>query len=283
MKSLTPFGVSEFVPNEAVRHNALTRQISDQFETAGFSPIRTPVVEYFDTLSVGLDPRLASQSIRFFDTAGHMMILRPDHTTPIARMVASRLSHSPTPLQLYYVAPVFRNPIGDDLTPFELFQAGVEWIGAASPATDARLIALCVSVLESLGFKGIGVDIGHPAFSAGIPESERAALIRKDYVRLGYLPERGSNDIAKRVPDLAALDEELSLLGLNNRVRYNTGLIQEFNYYTGAHFEVYADGVRQMIACGGRYDQLVAKFGFDSPAVGFALNLNVIQEALAQC
>lgn len=281
MNLFTPFGVSEFLPDEALRHNKLTQQISKYFEIAGFSPIRTPVVEYFDALAPGLDPQLVSQSIRFFDTSGHLMILRPDHTTPIARMVASRLSDTPVPLQLYYVAPVFRNTTTD--SPMELFQAGVEWIGATGPHADAQLIQQCVQLLSQLGFTDLGVDIGHPALADGLSTSDRDALVHHDYVRLGRLPERGTIDVARHIPELVALETELRTLNIHETVRYNTGLIREFDYYTGPHFEVYAKGIRQMVACGGRYDRLISKFGYDCPAVGFALNLSLIQEALAQC
>jgi len=282
MNLFTPFGVSEFLPEEAARHNQLTQQISQFFESEGFLPIRTPVVEYFDALSKGLDPQLVAQSIRFFDSSGHLMILRPDHTTPIARMVASRLSDRPGPFQFYYISPVFRNTHAED-TPMELFQAGVEWIGTSSPQSDAQVIRHCVELLRTTGFKEIRVDIGHPALAAGLKDADRDALIRNDYVRLGRLPERGPIAVAAHIPELVALDTELQALNLGDVIRYNTGLIREFDYYTGPHFEVYAQGIRQMVACGGRYDRLISKFGHDCPAVGFALNLSLIQEALAQC
>ncbi|NDC82220.1 hypothetical protein EB093_00945 [bacterium] len=281
MKRFTPTGVAEWLPDEAIRHNSLTRSVSDSLEAAGFSPIRTPVIDYFDALSVGLDPKLVSRSIRFFDSNGHLMILRPDHTTPIARMVANRLSNNDD-LKLYYVAPVFRTPSDSDQQ-LEVFQAGVEWIGPQSASSDAHLIHLCRSILGKLGFSDVGIDIGHPSFSSGFTDAERTALIQKDYVALGYIPPRGGLEIAESIPDLCQLHNELAHYNLESAVTYNPGLISEFDYYTGPHFEVYVPGIRQMVASGGRYDRLIAKFGYDVPAVGFAINISLIQERLAQC
>ncbi|NBV41680.1 hypothetical protein EBR96_02785 [bacterium] len=281
MKSLTPFGVSEFIPEEALRHNALNRQISDYFESNGFVPIRTPVVEYFDTLALGLDPALSERAIRFFDASGALMILRPDHTTPIARLVANRLTEAPLPLKLYYLSPVFRNPLQGELSPLELFQAGIEWIGTPDLNADAAVMAHCIHLLNELGFSELGIDVGHPAFADDYSESEKQFLIAKDYVQLGRIPARGGRELVGHIPDLAELDTQLSALEISGLVTYNTGQISAFNYYTGPNFEVYAKGCRQMVARGGRYDRLLSKFGYDCPAVGFALNLNVIQEALA--
>lgn len=280
MKHFTPAGVQEWLPDDAVRHTMMTRSVTDVFESGGFSPIRTPVVEYFDALSPGLDPNLISRSIRFFDSSGHLMILRPDHTTPIARLVANRMTDRDY-VKVYYVAPVFRTP--SDSEQMELFQAGVEWIGSTSPATDAELIQLCCTVLNELGFTDLGIDIGHPDFSRSMTADQRRSLIRHDYVSLGFIPDRGGIDVASHIPDLVALDTALRALGLTVAVNYNSGMISEFNYYTGAHFEIYVPGIRQVVASGGRYDHLMAKFGHNSPAVGFAINLNSIQESLAKC
>ncbi len=276
MKTLTPSGVSEFTPTEAIRFTQLTQSIVTEFNDHGFTPIRTPVVEYFDSLEPGLTPYLIDQSVRFFDTAGNLMILRPDHTTPIARLVANRIPVQDRPLKVYYEAPVFRKKSGDQADTIELFQAGIEWIGAVGGKPDADVIRLCVQTLAKIGIHNPIIDIGHPALSHGLSESDRTALIKKDYVALGHLPRRGGPNDIDHVPDLLSLNTHLTQSPPAATIRYNTGLIHEFNYYTGPHFEVYAPGFRQMIACGGRYDHLMGRFGSDCPAVGFALNLNVI-------
>lgn len=276
MKTLTPSGVSEFTPAEAVRFTQLTQPIISEFKTHGFEPIRTPVVEYFDSLEPGLTPHMIEQSVRFFDSAGHLMILRPDHTTPIARLVANRIPVQDRPIKVFYEAPVFRKKSGEHADTIELFQAGIEWIGATGAQTDADVIQLCIQTLAAIGIHHPVVDIGHPELSRHVTEAERSALIQKDYVALGYLPQRGDVSAVQSVPELNALDAHLTHLAPSATIRYNMGLIHEFSYYTGPHFEVYAPGFRQMIACGGRYDQLMGRFGSACPAVGFALNLNVI-------
>jgi ATP phosphoribosyltransferase regulatory subunit len=60
------------------------------------------------------------------------------------------------------------------------------------------------------------------------------------------------------------------------------GLIGRHNYYTGAVFEVYAAGLGFTVANGGRYDNLLKRFGQDLPATGFAIYLERLLSVLPE-
>lgn len=60
------------------------------------------------------------------------------------------------------------------------------------------------------------------------------------------------------------------------------GLIGRHNYYTGAVFEVYAAGLGFTVANGGRYDNLLERFGQDLPATGFAIYLERLLSVLPE-
>lgn len=47
-------------------------------------------------------------------------------------------------------------------------------------------------------------------------------------------------------------------------------------YYTGLRFRVYDRDSRRLLAQGGRYDALYARFGFDAPAVGFTVTVDEV-------
>ena len=55
----------------------------------------------------------------------------------------------------------------------------------------------------------------------------------------------------------------------------------DLGYYTGAIFEVYAPGLGQPLGGGGRYDELLGRFGRPLPAAGFGLSVDRLHEALA--
>ncbi len=56
--------------------------------------------------------------------------------------------------------------------------------------------------------------------------------------------------------------------------------VRGFAYYTGTIFHVYAPGPGEAIGAGGRYDELLARFGTPMPAMGFAFDLDSLEWAL---
>jgi ATP phosphoribosyltransferase regulatory subunit len=77
----------------------------------------------------------------------------------------------------------------------------------------------------------------------------------------------------RRLYDL--LDEDVA-----RRLIFDLGLVRQLGYYTGAVFEVYDPALGAPIGRGGRYDDLLGRFGRDLPAVGFALNVDRLHIAL---
>ena len=64
------------------------------------------------------------------------------------------------------------------------------------------------------------------------------------------------------------------------RIIFDLGLVRSLGYYTGAVFQVYDPAYGVPIGSGGRYDDLLARFGAPMPAVGFALNVERVHIAL---
>ncbi len=64
------------------------------------------------------------------------------------------------------------------------------------------------------------------------------------------------------------------------RVIFDLGLVRSIGYYTGAVFEVYDPALGTPIGGGGRYDELLGRFGRPLPAVGFALGVDRLHIAL---
>ena len=62
---------------------------------------------------------------------------------------------------------------------------------------------------------------------------------------------------------------------------FDLGLVRHIGYYTGAVFDVYDPALGAPIGGGGRYDELLGRFGRSLPAVGFALGVDRLHIALA--
>lgn len=90
--------------------------------------------------------------------------------------------------------------------------------------------------------------------------------------------EKGIHDIE----ELEELWRQLKEYDLHTYVNFDLTLVSHMSYYTGIVFEVYTDKVGLPIGNGGRYDNLLNKFGWDSPATGFGIVLDRLLEALGE-
>jgi ATP phosphoribosyltransferase regulatory subunit len=131
-----------------------------------------------------------------------------------------------------------------------------------------------------------------------VPEEDRPQilheLVTRDFVGLGReverygdpdllrLPQlRGGPEVLDAAPEAGALADVLALLppDLAGRVIFDLGLTHALGYYTGAVFEVYDAALGAPLGGGGRYDDLIGRFGRDLPACGWALNVEMLHLA----
>ena len=280
MKTLTPFGLSDFVPEETEAFQSRLQTVKSVFDNQDYQTVKTPTLEYYDTLSIAMGDFLKERAIKFVDRSGHLMILRPDHTTPIARLAATRMAENERPLRLCYFDAVFRLESGNFCDAVERFQAGAECIGIAGVQAELEIILLCVRSLEAMGLTDVRVVLGHVSFTEGLDDTKIRALKEKDYISFGGLPECGGPELFDQFPDLQKLTVQLQQQLISSKVIVNRALVHGLYYYTGLLFDVYAKGCATPVATGGRYDKLLGKFGKPDPAVGFGIDLTLLGEYL---
>ena len=309
--STTP-GTRDILPPESTRLLDVQARILERFRLHGFREVITPALEYSEVVE---EPKLRDASFKLFDPDNQMLLLRPEMTTPIARLVAQRLRNAPTPHKLSYALPVYRRTGVGRGQSAEFHQAGVEVVGSTSPGEDAGTIALLIETLESLGLRAprdFVLVLGQTAFYEGylrrvapeVASELLEALAAKDLVRVDEISANVTVEAAgvREIPRLvgpasdasvlkravryaegeaaAALDNLRDILahldaggGHLDSVMLDLGLIGRHNYYTGAVYEVYAAGLGFTVANGGRYDNLLRRFGEPLPATGFAISL----------
>lgn len=279
MKTLTPFGVSDVLPDGVDRRDRVTRKLKSVFQKARYRPIITPTFEYFETLKHALSEKTLNRCIRFFDHQGELIVLRPDHTAPIARVVATQMKAKTDTQRLYYMGSVFRKASDDTGSETEFFQAGCELIGESGPEAEAEVLEMAIRLMQSLGIKNFGIDIGHTQFLKTLSKSKQAALMSGQFIKLDELPKRGNASVVADQPDLQQIYKLMKKKGLESYISFNRGVVRDFTYYTGPVFECYIEGIGTPVGSGGRYDHLVGKFGDDRPAVGMALNVDLLLQA----
>ncbi|RKJ13238.1 ATP phosphoribosyltransferase regulatory subunit, partial [Butyricicoccus sp. 1XD8-22] len=155
-----PIGMRDTFPITYEKMEAM-QQIGREFlRTRGFDFIKTPTLEYYDT--VGKASAIYDASLfKLVDTQGNTLVLRPDMTTPIARVATSKLLKEKIPLRLAYFANVFRAQQTEGGRPAEFDQMGVEIIGDKTVFADAEVIITAIKLLQNYGIHSFKVTIGH--------------------------------------------------------------------------------------------------------------------------
>jgi ATP phosphoribosyltransferase regulatory subunit len=92
----------------------------------------------------------------------------------------------------------------------------------------------------------------------------------------------GGEAVERATRRLAATYESLAARGVAERVSLDLGLLRDLGYYTGAILEVYDPAIGHVLGGGGRYDELMRRFGRPLPAAGFALYLERVHLAQAE-
>jgi ATP phosphoribosyltransferase regulatory subunit len=302
-----PNGTRDVLPDEMRELRAITEAMRGVFEHRGYGEVWTPTFEFEDVLrrgETGVDP-----AYRVLDDHGHVMALRPDMTVPIARVVATRYAMAEPPLRFSYFAHAYRGVRPHRGQMREFLQAGIELVGSEGPDGTVEALTVLCEALDAVGLNGYRIALGsaalYPALlrTFGVDEATGAvllaALAARDFVGLEREVEgRGLDDALVRVPQLRGGPEVLDEItggeadGLRailvalpdavaERIVLDLGLARGLGYYTGSVFDVLDPALGQPLGGGGRYDDLIGRFGRPLPAVGFALTIDRLHLALA--
>jgi len=310
-----PSGTRDVLPDETRELRRITDALRTVFERDGYGEVVTPALEYESEFARG-GLRDARPAYRVFDENGAVLVLRSDMTVPIARVVATRYPNAEPPLRLCYFAHCYRAVRPQRGQQRELLQAGIELVGSPGPQGTVEALTVLVDALDATGLADYRIGLGdaslYPALmeALGVSLTVREELLhtlgRRDLVALEEqvvalgLDER-SADLLVRVPQIRGGPEVLddlddavaeAVTGLRGvaeqvpptvarRLIVDLGLVRDIGYYTGAIFEVYDPALGTPIGGGGRYDDLLGRFGRALPAVGFALGVDRLHIALA--
>lgn len=307
-----PKGMSDILFDECYAKRKIERNLSSLYRELGYREVITPTVEYMDVYqNAEID---IENSYKMIDGKGDIQLLRPDNTVPIARIVGNRLENEKLPLKLFYNQNIFSlNKINygkkDEST-----QNGVELIGDNSIKSDIDIIITAIKAIKKCNINKFVLEIGHVGIfkelCSGINfhnedfEKVREYIENKNFAALNDLMSQYENSAyvtaLKKLPELFGSSETFETaynvlkntsavkyldyikeiydiikgLGIADKIHIDLGLINEINYYTGIVFRCYADDFGDYFLSGGRYDNLIEKFGKPLPAIGFAIDID---------
>ncbi|MBM3233043.1 histidine--tRNA ligase [Candidatus Pacearchaeota archaeon] len=301
-------GFQDYLPPLSLKRNAVQKIIERWFQSYGFAPIETPVVEFDELMrsdTLGQEDEAVSERFRLKDRAGRNLGLRYEFTFQLARILKQN-PNIKLPFKRYQIGQVFRDePTGTGR--FRQFtQCDIDIVGDVGIKGDAEILAAVMDILKALKIpaeirvnnrrllQALIESVEVKDIRAVMRELDKIGKIGEDLVKMNLKKYADSNQIITLfkllekdisffidnafdgASDLDALKKECSLYGLE--VKISPTMIRGLSYYTGNIFEVVASNGLS-IAGGGRYDKVVGKYlDREIPATGISFGLERITE-----
>ncbi|WP_298482415.1 ATP phosphoribosyltransferase regulatory subunit [uncultured Ruminococcus sp.] len=317
---ITPEGTKDFLFEECLVRRETEHKLHAIFRSKGYSELTTPGLEFFDVFQSESGHYPQERLYKMTDSKGRLLVLRPESTMPIARVVATRLRDASLPLRLYYNQSVYRFEPALKGRSDEITQTGIELLGSASYMADVEMITTAIEVLSACSDGSFSLELGDAGVFKELMRELNATPEERENIR--YLIETKNypalNDVLdtmgdsraaaalKKLPalfggeevfekasqlysnqrideilmDLRKLYEDLSEVIGAGRLTVDLGMVNNADYYTGVIIKGYLEGYGEEVLSGGRYNKLLSDFGYDIPATGFAVNVDAVSNIL---
>lgn len=289
------------------------------FDAYGYSEYATPILESMELYEAKSSAEIVErQSYVFKDRGGRKLVLRPEMTPSLARMIASNQNQLPEILRLYSFADCWRYERPQKGRSRNFTQINVDLLGTDCIESDIEIIKIAIDMLAQAN-----IDMNKIVFrisdrrifdvwfnELGVEDNKKKAVLRildgiKKNTKESILKELGnvglSNSQAKSIFSLVSTDpdellnsgngvfwsvrkmlKEIKRYGFKNIV-FDPTIIRAFDYYTGIIFEVFEESgdFSRSVFGGGRYDGLVEQVGGRPVSgVGFGVSYLALQIAL---
>lgn len=202
-KNIIPEGTRDLIGVECGVREELIKNVKGVFTKWGYDEVITPTVEYYNTFHYKTQSLKEEEMYKFFDNKGRILVLRPDMTVPIARVIGTKLKDFKTPIRLRYESNVYRvnESLGGKRN--EYTDCGVELIGLDNNSSDLEILITALEVLKSIKVDEYKLEIGDiNFFNCAI---STLGLCDSDEIKLAELIEKKS---------LKALDDFLNKLDI---------------------------------------------------------------------
>lgn len=203
-----PDGIEELLPADAGRLEHVRRQLLDLFAVWGYQFVMPPLLEFTESLLIGLGEDLDLQTFKMIDQAtGRMMGIRADITPQTARIDAHSLAVD-GPQRLSYAGSVLHaKPTGLKASRAPI-KVGAELYGVADVKADVEVVSLMLESLMSLGINDVTLDLGHVGIYAAL--IDEAGLQEEQQQQLFALLQTKSQSELRDWLDQEEMDTALS-------------------------------------------------------------------------
>lgn len=310
-----PKGTQDHLPDDCYSRRVVEGKLMDCFKFYGYNEIESPVLERYELFDSGIGRVELSKLFKVTDVDGDLLVLRPDITMPISRMVCTKLQGSQ---RLCYLGKSF-SAIETEGKLREFTQAGVEIMGAQGDNVDVEVVMLAIKSFLAVGLDDFQIELGNVGFFKGLLDAYRVndddrdiltnCIESKNGIKLYTLSgemDKNMLDALARLPmlfggeeifveaekmclntqmraavdNLKAVYDGIKSLGYEKYVTFDLSIVGKMKYYSGMVMRGIIKNLGRPILSGGRYDKLCDAFGKSIPAVGFAIGIGYLSTAL---
>lgn len=205
-KNILPEGTRDLILDECIVKRAIERDIDDIFYKWGYKEIITPTVEFYETFNHDSQTLKEEDMYKFFDNRGRILVLRPDMTIPIARVVETKFKDESLPIKLRYNSNVFRVHASLGGKRNEYTDCGVELIGLEDKKSDLEVLVLALESLEKLGLSDFKLEIGNIGFFEGVFETLNISKESKEIIAQ-YIEDKNLKNLEDYLDEIDIKDE----------------------------------------------------------------------------
>ncbi|MBI4158690.1 histidine--tRNA ligase [Candidatus Woesearchaeota archaeon] len=298
-------GTRDFYPEDMEVENYIFSTWKKVAESFGYKEVEGPILESEEIYRKSGE-EIPQQTYSLIDKSGRKLVLRPELTPTLARMIQQR-KDLPKPIKWFSIPRCFRYEAPQLGRSREFFQFNIDNLGSESMLADAEIILTSIEIMKkfkltnkdfyirisnkkvaesfliSLGIKNIKevsrlIDKKEKLSQENFFLSLRNCGLEKEQITSLYkflavkdlesLKEYCQTDFGKKgIEELASLFGYLNKFNVRKYCKLDLSIMRGFDYYTSTIFEVFdANGTYRAIAGGGRYDNLAG-----IPGIGYGM------------
>jgi histidyl-tRNA synthetase len=295
-------GFRDLYPQDKAIQNYLFSVLKKTADRYGFEQYDGPLLENIQIyLNKSSEELINRQTFQVKDRNDQTLVLRPEMTPSLARMVAKASQQLVLPIKLFNIGLRFRYEAPQKGREREFYQADYDVIGSNDILADVECLATAINIFTGLGAteKQFVVNVN----SRSVMHNQLQNLgVNSDQMKpllgiIDHMDKLSEEDFAKEIatlgltnteavktflknpidpesdPYFAQLFKLLKIYSLDKYVKINPSIVRGLDYYTGLVFEIKpVEGMRRSLLGGGRYDNLVSTYdtSLNIPGVGFA-------------
>ncbi|MHA1305632.1 MAG: ATP phosphoribosyltransferase regulatory subunit, partial [Candidatus Heimdallarchaeaceae archaeon] len=146
-------GFRDYYPEDYADIKFILETMSQVSERFGYEEYEGPSLEYAKLIEIKSGQALMEETFIVIGKDKRKLVLRPEQTPTLARMIVNEQQRYPKPIRWYSIPRIFRNETPQKGRVREFFQFNADIIGVDHPAADAEIIALTTQIIKRAGLK----------------------------------------------------------------------------------------------------------------------------------